>query len=44
MNAGSKLIGFITEGLPWKITVNNWTIQKKTGTTFNGNDVPVPVV
>ena len=29
MNAGSKLISFITEGLPWKITVNNWSIQKK---------------
>ena len=35
MNAGSKWISFITEGLPWKITVNNWSIQKKTtGTTF----------
>jgi len=29
MNAGSKRISFITEGLPWKITVNNWSIQKK---------------
>ena len=28
-------INFITEGLPLKITVNNWSIQKKTtGTTF----------
>jgi len=35
MNAGSKLISFITEGLPWKITGNNWSIQKKTtGPTF----------
>ena len=35
MNAGNKRISFITEGLPWKITVNNWSIQKKTtGTTF----------
>ena len=33
--AGSKRISFITEGLPWKITVNSWSIQKKTtGTTF----------
>ena len=32
----SKRISFITEGLPWKITVNNWSILKKktTGTTF----------
>jgi len=35
MNAGNKRISFITEGLPWEITVNNWSIQKKTtGTTF----------
>ena len=36
-DSGSKQISFITEGLPWKITVNNWSIQKKN----NGNDVPV---
>jgi len=36
MNAGSKRISFITEGLLWKITVNNWSIYRKktTGTTF----------
>ena len=28
-DSGSKQISFITEGLPWKITVNNWSIQKK---------------
>jgi len=33
MNADSKQISFITEGLPWKITVNNWSIQKNTSTT-----------
>jgi len=27
--AGSKRISFITEGLPWKITVNNCSMQKK---------------
>jgi len=33
-DVGSKRISFITEGLPWKITVNSWSIQKKTtGTT-----------
>ena len=26
MDAGSKRISFITEGLPWKITVNSWSI------------------
>ena len=35
MNAGSKRISFITEGLPRKITVNNLSIKK------NENDVPV---
>jgi len=36
MNAGSKRISFTTEGLPWKFTVNNWSVHKKktTGTTF----------
>ena len=27
--AGSKRISFITEGLPWKVTVNSCSIQKK---------------
>jgi len=44
--AGSKRISFITEGLLWKITVNNWSIQKKhrerrSRCIKNGNGVPV---
>jgi len=48
MNAGSKRISFTTEGLPWKFTVNNWSVQKKKQREQhsrcikkNGNGVPV---
>ena len=44
--AGSKRISFITEGLPWKITVNNWSsLHRKKQPLYslkkNRNGVPV---